>query len=277
WDAGRQTRNRRATQPRSWRNVRRRDRYPGKPELRVVEWKPEAGRHDADDGVRLIRHNAARERPTADGELHRAANDASVGTKALPGAVAEHDDVLPAAGRIVVGNGPAEQRRNAKHREHVRRHAEAVHACRVAIDRHDQLRERKGGEMRQRPRAAGHADDVADVHGAEAAIGTFAVPELGARHVFVDANDLAGVLVWQRPEQHGVHDAEDRRVRAEAEGERQDDDDGEAGRAAERAARVAQIETEIVEPHVRLSVTAQRFIALDARKAADWNVARGGI
>src|SRR5262249_9740639 len=192
---GRQTRDRLATQPRSGRNVRRRDRYAGKPELRVVEWKPEACRHDADDAVRLVRHDAARERPSADGERHRAADDAPVGTEVLPGAVAEHDDMLPAVHRILVGNGPAEQGWNAEHREHVRGDAEAVHASRVAIDRHDELRERKRGEMSQGPRPAGHADDVADIHRTEAAIGTLAVPELRTRHVFIDSDQLTRVLV----------------------------------------------------------------------------------
>ena len=51
----------------------------------------------------------------------------------------------------------------------------------------------------------------------------------------------SGSAPRQRPQQHGVDDAEDRRVGADAEREREDGDGGKARAAKERACPVAEI------------------------------------
>src|SRR5262249_42633302 len=57
--------------------------------------------------------------------------------------------------------------------------------------------------------------------------------------------DPIGLRERQRPEQDGMHDREDRRVRADAERERREGDGREAGASGERARRAAQILEEV--------------------------------
>ena len=79
-----------------------------------------------------------------------------------------------------------------------------------------------------------------------------------------DEDQPVGVRERQRPEQQRVHQAEDRGVGADADGEDQDGDDGEAGVAAQRAEGVAQVVQERV--HVRNSpgVAVEEARGLDA-------------
>jgi hypothetical protein len=56
-----------------------------------------------------------------------------------------------------------------------------------------------------------------------------------------DADQLVGILVRQGPNQHGIDDAEDCRVRTDAQAERQDGDQRKSGRARERPNRVVQV------------------------------------
>ena len=53
--------------------------------------------------------------------------------------------------------------------------------------------------------------------------------------------ETAGVLVWQRPEQHGINYAEDRGVRANAEGQCHYYDGGEANILQQHSDAVAKI------------------------------------
>ena len=89
-------------------------------------------------------------------------------------------------------------------------------------------------------------------HGRERAGLLLVVEEPGHRHRrleiergidVLDGDQLAGVAIRQRPEQHRVHRAEDRGVRPDAQGQRQDDDAGEGralGQAAEAVAEILQ-------------------------------------
>ena len=63
-----------------------------------------------------------------------------------------------------------------------------------------------------------------------------------------DGHDPVRIGVRQRPQQHAVHDAEDRRGRADAEGEGQDGDGGEARVLAELPKTVAAISAQREEP-----------------------------
>ena len=64
--------------------------------------------------------------------------------------------------------------------------------------------------------------------------------------VLAQLDELVLIRIRQRPQQHGLDRAEDRHVGADAEAERQDDDQGEAGLAHERPERVAEIRAEVV-------------------------------
>ena len=66
---------------------------------------------------------------------------------------------------------------------------------------------------------------------------------LAARPVdrLAQVDQPVAVAVRQRLEQHAAHDAEDRRVRADAEPEREDDRDGKPARAGEAAEGVAKL------------------------------------
>ena len=65
--------------------------------------------------------------------------------------------------------------------------------------------------------------------------------ETRGRVVFPDEDDAIGIGVGQRPDQHGVHRGEDRRVRTDAERERRYRDDGEARRLSQQAKAVLEI------------------------------------
>jgi hypothetical protein len=59
----------------------------------------------------------------------------------------------------------------------------------------------------------------------------------------LDGDQLAGIAIGQRAEQHRVHRAEDRGVGSDSQGEREDDDAGEGralGQAAEAVAEILQ-------------------------------------
>ena len=116
--------------------------------------------------------------------------------------------------------------------------------------------------------AARDAGNVAQVHRPEAAIRPFAVAELASGQIFVHPDQLIRILVRQRTQQHGVHDAEDRRVRADPEREGKHDDAGEAWRATQCARRVLQIAAKIVEPDERARIALQLLPAQLAAKIA---------
>ena len=54
-------------------------------------------------------------------------------------------------------------------------------------------------------------------------------------------DDAIALRIRQWPEQHAIHDAEDRRGRPDAEREREDRGEGERGAARQRAQRVAHV------------------------------------
>ena len=92
----------------------------------------------------------------------------------------------------------------------------------------------------------------------------------------VQDDELVAVLVGQRPQQHAVDDAEDRRVGADAERHRHDDDESEARIAAEAAQAVADVlRGDFDEP--RQPVVAH--VVLDAVNRAEdpLRLAPGGV
>ena len=70
--------------------------------------------------------------------------------------------------------------------------------------------------------------------------------------------------IWQRPPEHGVDDAEDAGVRADAERERHDGDGGEAGLAAQHA----HAEREILAQSLHERDAARRFVGNRRQRTA---------
>ena len=162
----------------------------------------EALRHHADDLIRLAI------------QLDRLSDRARLaGKEPRPHAVAQHDDVLLARVVVVAAERAAEHRRHAEHVKPVAGDAHARYALGVA----------GAGEVRAELRLDGDRLEalrlVAVV--AEAARRHRRLHVVERRIEVLDRHQPRGYAVRQRPEQHGVDDAEDRRVRANAERERE--------------------------------------------------------
>ena len=203
--------------------------HHGRPEVRGLsgersrlQEEAETRRHDADD-----RDGTAvdLDGPPDDGRIAAEA--------ALPEAVAEDHDLIVPVGTFVGREGAAEHRRDAEGREEAR---------------HDELRD----EL-LRPAVAGEVDPVVveTGHRRERRFPLLppAVVERGddvlaagtLRALFPDRHETGRLLEGQTLDEHGVDDREDRRVRADAQGESRDRDGGEAGVFAERAGREAEV------------------------------------
>ena len=185
----------------------------------------EAGRRHADD-----RHRQAVERDVA------VQHAGIAGEAPHPVVVAQHRDRLSARRAIVVRReGAADLRAHAEDVEEVAGHELAVHALGLSA-----------GEQRQRRREAGdHAVEhrvlipqVAVHRVRQGAVVERPSPE---RAGAVEHDELLGRLHRQHPQQHLVGEREDRGVRADAERQRQHDDDGEGRRLEEGAQGVAEI------------------------------------
>ncbi len=71
---------------------------------------------------------------------------------------------------------------------------------------------------------------------------------IAVRRGLPDGDEPVGVQEGQRPEQHVVDEAVDRGVRADAECDGEDRDEGEAGGPEERTNRLPDVEKEGVHP-----------------------------
>src|SRR4029453_8998110 len=77
---------------------------------------------------------------------------------------------------------------------------------------------------------------------------SFRYPGLFERHPAApDHHRTIRLVPWKRSQQHGVHDAENCRVRAYTERQREDGDESKRGVPAERSGAIAQILHEGVE------------------------------
>ena len=91
---------------------------------------------------------------------------------------------------------------------------------------------------------------------------------LSRRRRHDQTNELAGILVRQRLEQQRMDDAEDGRVGADAERQRQDGHGGEARCAAQRSHRVVHVPPGIIQPPQRAFVAVTFLHLLDAAERA---------
>ncbi len=86
------------------------------------------------------------------------------------------------------------------------------------------------------------------------------LPRLIAFHALLfkmgdDAGEARGLGIGERAEQGGIHDAEDGGVRADAKGQREDDDRGRGGAAAQHSQGVAEIHQDVHDCSFSLSDT----------------------
>ncbi len=78
---------------------------------------------------------------------------------------------------------------------------------------------------------------------------------------FVDGDHALGLGVWDRLQQNGVHDAEHRRVRANAERQHSYGGDGENGIAPQRRESVAKVSQQRFDPS-KAALVAMLFLHL---------------
>jgi len=83
-----------------------------------------------------------------------------------------------------------------------------------------------------------------------------------------DADEPVGVRERQRPQHHRVHDGKDRRVRADAQRERQHRRDGESWCPPQHAARILDILARVAQPAKRSRLALILLGLLDAAECA---------
>ena len=187
-----------------------------------VRGKVEAGRHDADDEmVAAVEGN----RPADDGRIRA--------ELPLPETVAQDGDIGLSWPALFGQERASEHGVHAEDREQAGRHAHGDQHLRVLAMRQPESSvaiERESLERARLPRPV-----------LEVGIGRPVAPALGLRIGFPHLNQAVRVGVRKRSDQRRVHRAEDRRVGANGEGERQDADDGKARLAHEAADGEPQI------------------------------------
>jgi hypothetical protein len=179
-------------------------------------------RQDANYGVHAVVH------------LERATDDAGISAeRVLPERMTDHQH-RRRIGRIVVRSEHTTQHRlDAEHVEELGRDHAGLHARGFAtteqIERHLVVLDDGVERRRLRPVVL----DLLDRH--------TGVGDADSRRLLAHLDEPIAVRVWQRPQQHGMHHAEDRRVRADAEGECEQNDRRVAGILRERACGVAPV------------------------------------
>ena len=157
-------------------------------------------------------------------DVDRLVQDRGITAEAAhPVAVAEHGDRM-AAGRLVVGRveHASKRRPHAEHVEVVPADQLAVGALGLAAPDH----RHRGGKTREH--AGEHlAASIAEVLVHRIREGVQVHRPAHERPGAVEHDERAGIADRQGPEQHLVHQGEDRRIRADAEPQRQHDDEGE--------------------------------------------------
>jgi hypothetical protein len=180
----------------------------------------ELGRHDADD---LVRHAVDLNRPPDHPRV--------AGVPPLPEAVPENHEVRAVRHVLFGREQPSTDRRHTEHRKQVRGHRRRGEALRLSVSGEIDLTLAPGSDIAQRPRLPPVTIHFAVGH-----------PRLiEGRPAAPDHHGAVGVAPRQRPEQHGVHHAENGGIGADAERQRQHRNAGKTGVAAEGARAEAQV------------------------------------
>src|SRR5687767_8041006 len=114
--------------------------------------------------------------------------------------MAQHDDLCTALLVLAGNEAPSQERRYAERGEEPGGCGGTVDAFRIAIAAEADALRPVRSDTRVRP-------------------GVFADAKDFSQRAPPAADELPRVTVWKRPQEHCVHDAEDRGVRADAEGE----------------------------------------------------------
>ena len=176
---------------------------------------------------------------------------------ALPEAVAEHGDGRAAADVVRGLQQAAGGGREAEAAEEAAAHPGAGNPPRLAARR----------EVEHRLAAAGTGEGAGEEVFAVAQL----LPDRVGEDVVVvhrDLHQLFRMSDRERAQHHGVDQAEDRRVGADAEGEREDGDQREAGAPAQHARRVAQIGDQRLEPDEDVGVAHPLLLQRSVAEAA---------
>ena len=152
---------------------------------------------------------------------------------ARPESVRENDGAFTAGQAIGFGERPADRRRHAHRLEELGRDAQSAELRRVAVAR----QRHAGPEYPRHPieRSAG-APPIQEI-----GIGADVLVESLARVVGPQHHQPVGLRKRERPQQHRVHHRENRRVGADAERERQDDERVEERLLADVPDRVVDV------------------------------------
>ena len=199
---------------------------------------------DAERGQRLLAQRERRLQHAHDlcrlaVEHDRPADHGRVAAEAaLPGAVAENRHGRRRLRVLFRREQPAERGADAEHRQQVRGDPDGADTLGRAVAGQVGVGAERDGDLLEAP-AAGL--DVEVLGGREPVLGD-AEP---GRSVPQDRQAVR-VLVGEGTQQQGARDAEDRRVRADAKGQRQDRRDRKSGRGGKGSDRVAE-----VRPHDR--------------------------
>jgi hypothetical protein len=179
----------------------------------------EAGRHDADHG----------KLPAV--EEHRAPEDFGVRAKvALPQTMAQQDDTFLAGYGVRLRDRTAKHRGRAQHREEARGHDRTGDPPRIADAG------QSGGGAGVSSHLLEHRILAPPVHEVRR---RRRAPRTGA--AVIHLHESLRLRKGQRLQQHGVHDAENGGVRADADRERQHRDNREARVPPQRAYGIAQV------------------------------------
>ena len=175
--------------------------------------------------------------------------------RGLPDLVRQDDDLRAVGPRLGHVEGPSRLRVHAERLEEIGRHERRVDLPRVVGRRQVRLARREGADDGKGPRPLLEFQELGRRH-----------PELVEPHRRKRARDVDEALrlrVAERPQEDGVHNREDRRVRADAERQRHDRDEREARRPGEIAQRVAKV--------------AEGGVHVAVRRARPAKCCRGGL
>ena len=223
----------------------------------------EAGRHDADH------------RPGTVSGRERQVEDVPAAAKAsLPELVAQHDDRVVATEIFLGRVGAAERRLDAQRAKDIGGDREPGNVERLAVDDHGDAGRSHHAQMLERSRALAPGDEVGG--GDHVADGAAAVG-------FPHSHDPIGLVVRQRRQHHRAHHAEDRRGRADAEGQRHQCRGGKARRPSQHAKAMPEITHRVFEqrkpdlvPGALLTRSSPPNLSSALRRASSDPCRRGG-
>ena len=206
--------------------------------------KRERQRHDSD-------HRAA---PSV--ERGDAPDDRGIRVEvALPRGVTQHNDSVGAGHLFACFEPTSKERLDPEQREHRRRDLQSGQTDRITLPRQRCARQDVAGHVLDGARARTHGVEIARGQRAGAARDGRTATDVGRRSE--DLHEAIGVVIRQRPQQHRADDAEDRRVGANPQRQRENRDRRESGSPPQGPEPVDHIEPQVVDPGERASVAMQ--------------------